>query len=226
MFGLGFLAGAIRAKENRFNEMVAQIYGSLLTLAITSLVLPTASQLLAKPVPGGILNQSRSISVVFIVVYFGLLFFELRTHSSVLVDDYGEYKDSSPPLEAVTAITIVTLSTTLVGLNTYFAANSLDGLLNQTGLTISFVGIVLLPLLTNDLEPIMAGYHGNLDLCLRVTVGKCIQTIVFVVSVIVIIGWGMDVDEMTPSFNGFDVTALLSSAVYIAFHINNGKSNW
>lgn len=232
MLGLGFLAGGARELERTYNSTIAHIYGSLLTLAVTGLVLPTASQLLAKPVPGGILNQSRSISVVFIVVYFGLLYFELGTHSPLMepIENFEEDRDSSPQnnsqLGVATAIAVITLSTTLVGFNTYFATNSLEGLLNQTGLTISFVGIVLLPLFTNDLEPIMAGYYGDLDLCLQATVGKCIQTTLFVIPVIVIIGWGMDVDEMTLSFNGFDVAALLSSAIYIAFLTNNGKTNW
>lgn len=233
MLGLGFLAGGLRAMERGYNETVANIFGSLLTLAVTGLVLPTASQLLAKPVAGGIVNQSRSISVVFIVVYFGLLYFQLWTHSPLMesievLED--EDDDSSRPnhdqLGVTSAIAVIALSTTFIGFNTYFAANSLEGLLNQTGLTTSFVGIVLLPLFTNDLEPIMAGYHGDLDLCLQATVGKCIQTTLFVIPVVVIIGWGMGVDEMTLVFNGFDVAALLSSAIYIAFLTNNGKSNW
>jgi Ca2+:H+ antiporter len=99
----------------------------------------------------------------------------------VSLDELDEDRDSSSrrndsQLGVPTAIAVITLSTTLVGFTTYFAANSLETLLTQTGLTTSFVGIVLLPLFTNDLEPIMARYHGELDLCLQATVGKCIQT--------------------------------------------------
>jgi Ca2+:H+ antiporter len=231
MLGLGFLAGGLREPESSYNATVASIFGSLLTLSVTGLVLPTASQLLAKPVPGGIVNQSRSISVVFIVVYFGLLYFELGTHRTLWGSVYYEEGEESSSqnnsqLGVASAIAVIFLSATLVGFNTYFAANSLEGLLNQTGLTTSFVGIVLLPLFTNDLEPIMAGYHGDLDLCLQATVGKCIQTTLFVIPVVVIIGWGMGIYEMTLSFNGFDVAALLSSSIYIAFLTSNGKSNW
>ncbi|PSN61325.1 hypothetical protein BS50DRAFT_578687, partial [Corynespora cassiicola Philippines] len=233
MLGLGFMAGGIKQQEAAFNETVANIFGSLLTLAVTGLVLPTASQLLAKPVEGGIVNQSRSISVVFIVVYFSLMYFQLWTHTVLIapVEAQGEEdEDSSRPnhnqLGVASAIAVIALSTTLIGFNTYFATNSLEGLLNQTGLTTSFVGIVLLPLFTNDLEPIMAGYHGNMDMCLQATVGKCIQTTLFVIPAVVVIGWGMGIDEMTLSFNGFDVAALLSSAIYIAFMTNTGKSNW
>lgn len=65
MLGLGFLAGGIRAQERAYNETLASIFGSLLTLSVAGLVLPTASQLLAKPVADGIVRQSRAIAIVF-----------------------------------------------------------------------------------------------------------------------------------------------------------------
>lgn len=68
------------------------------------------------------------------------------------------------PLRAATAITIILISTTLVSFNTYFAANSLDDMFNQPGLTIGFVDYSSTALWTNDLEPTTAGYHGDLDL--------------------------------------------------------------
>lgn len=234
MLGLGFLAGGIREMERQYSQTVASIFGSLLTLAVTGLALPTVSQLLAKPVAGGIVNQSRSISIIFIVVYFGLLWFQFRSHSSLMEDainypldeDEAQSRQDRGQLGVPSAISIIALSTTLVGFNTYFCTNSLEGLLNQTGLTTSFVGIVLLPLLTNDLEPIMAGYRGDMDLCLQATVGKCIQTTLFAIPVVVLIGWGMGIDEMTLSFGGFDIAALFSSALYVTFLTNNGLSNW
>lgn len=128
-------------------------------------------------------------------------------------------------LSAPTALALIALSTTLLGFNTYLATNPLESVLTQTNLTKSFVGIVLLPLFTNDLEPIMAGYHNDLNLCLQATVGKCVQTTLFVIPVVVVIGWGMDVGEMTLSFNGFDVAALLASAIYITLLTKQGKGN-
>ncbi|KAF2266640.1 hypothetical protein CC78DRAFT_614821 [Lojkania enalia] len=209
MLGLGFVAGAV-----------------------TGLILPTASQLLAKPVTGRIVKQSCSIAIVFNLVYFGLLWFQLKTNHS-LFETYCNVEEEETgvtrrkkQLRVGSAIAIIAVSTTFVGFNTYFAVNSLEGLLNQTDLTASFVSIVLLPLFTNDLEPIMAAYRGGMDLCLQVTVGKCIQNTLFVIPVVVIIGWGRGIDEMMLNFNGFDVAALFSSALYIAFLTNDGKSDW
>jgi Ca2+:H+ antiporter len=231
MLGLGFLAGGYHVKEQSYSSDMASIFGSLLTLSVTGLVLPTASQLLAKPVEGGLVKQSRAIATVFIFVYFGLLWYQLKTHAAL----FDRYEDETEENEAdlgdrgmmvSNAIAVIAVSTTFIGFNTYFATNSLEDLLGSTGLTTSFVGIVLLPLFTNDLEPIMAALHSDMELCLQATVGKCLQSTLFVIPVVVMIAWGMGIDEMTLSFNGFDVTALFASALYIAFLTNNGKSAW
>jgi Ca2+:H+ antiporter len=230
MLGMGFLAGGYHQQEQEYNGAMASIFGSLLTLSVTGLVLPTASQLLAKPVEGGIVKQSRAIAITFIFVYFGLPYFQLKTHSVFFKRLEGEEEDGTGEEDGkmlvASAVAIIAVSTTFIGLNTYFATNSLEALLNSTGLTTSFVGVALLPLFTNDLEPIMAALHNDMGLCLQATVGKCLQSTLFVIPVVVMIGWGMGIDEMTLSFNGFDVTALFASALYIAFLTNNGKSAW
>jgi Ca2+:H+ antiporter len=231
MLGLGFIAGGVRAQERPHNSTMASIFASLLTLSVAGLVLPTASQLLATPVTGGIIKQSRAIAIVFMVIYAGLLYFQHYTHHNIFEDversdDEDEEEGNGRTLKLGSAITVLVISTVFIGFNTYFAVNSLEELLNRTGLTKSFVGIVLLPLFTNDLEPLQAAYRGEMDLCLQATVGKCIQTTMFVIPLVVIIGWGMRIEEMTLYFDGFDVTALFASALYVTFLTINGKSNW
>lgn len=153
------------------------------------------------------------------------------THWSLFADIEDQDDDmmdetASHQIQISSAMVVMVLSSTLIGFNTYFAVDSLEGLLNTTSLTTSFVGIVLLPLFTNDLEPIQSAYEGDMDLCLQTTVGKCIQATMFLIPLVVIIGWGMNIDEMTLEFDGFDVTALFASTLYITFLTNNGKSNW
>ncbi|KAF2846487.1 hypothetical protein T440DRAFT_226269 [Plenodomus tracheiphilus IPT5] len=231
MLGLSFVAGGVHHQESSYFLSLSSILASLLTLSVAGLVLPTACQLLATPVDGGIIKQSRAIAVVFMVIYAGLLYYQLCTHYALFLPaekyDYGDDEETeTKTIKLSTAIILVLVSTVFIGLNTYFAVNSLEGLWNTTGLTTSFVGIVLLPLFTNDLEPLQAAYRGDMDLCLQNTVGKCIQTTLFVIPLVVMNGWGMGIDEMTLQFDGFDITALFASTLYIAFLTNNGSSNW
>jgi Ca2+:H+ antiporter len=231
MLGLGVMAGGFRGNEQCYDATVASTLGTLLLLAMTGLIIPTASALLAKPVPLGVVKLSHGTAVIFIPMYLALLYFRFRSHSFLWDSDQANDLDEEDEVEEQkasiwAAIAMIAVATTLIGFNTLFATDSLDGLMSTTSLTRSFVGIVLLPLMTNDLAPIEAVYNDKMEICLQITVGKCVQTALFVTPVIVIIGWGMGIDEMTLSLDGFEVAALLASILYINFMTANGKSNW
>ncbi|KAF2727920.1 hypothetical protein EJ04DRAFT_504900 [Polyplosphaeria fusca] len=249
MLGIGFLLGGVSRMEQFYNLTIAQVYSSLLLPSVTGLVLPTATEKLAKPVPNGIIGQSRTIAIIFLLIYLFLLFFQLKSHSAVYMAPsqktprrkrapraavdriaqaffHGSKSPSERHLPRYLSCLLATLSTTLIGFNTFFATNSLEGLLNTTSLTTSFVGIVLLPIFTNDLEPIKAAMNDDMDMTLQATVGKCVQAVLFVIPVIILLGWMMGIDEMKLSFDGFEVSALFASAIYISNLIMNGKSFW
>ncbi|KAF7162565.1 hypothetical protein CNMCM5623_007811 [Aspergillus felis] len=243
MLGLSFLVGGIRYSEACFNTFVAAEMGALLLLAITGIILPTATELLAKPKDGGVLRQSRALSVVFLVVYCCFLYFQFRSHSELfappdydLPDEAGNSQDpergeaeGEPEQEEESImfpLTVMALSATLIGFHGLFATDTLEALMRQTGMTETFVGIFLLPLLTNDSEPVKAAARGEMDICLLSTVGKCVQTTFLIIPVIVILGWIMQVDNMTLSFDGFEIATLFASVIYINVLISNGKSNW
>lgn len=112
-----------------------------------------------------------------------------------------------------------------MGFHTTFATDSLQSLMDHTGMTKTFVGIVVLPLLTNDLEPIKAAWTNKMDLLVAVTIGKCLQTALFVIPVMVLIAWAMGMDGMSLSFDGFEVATLLALVLYIDFMILDGRTN-
>ncbi|KAF2419591.1 hypothetical protein EJ08DRAFT_598909 [Tothia fuscella] len=216
MLGLGFVACGFRG-EQRYNATIAGTLGALLHLSMTGLIIPTASNLLAKPTPFGLVRQSRGTAVIFIPMYLALLVFQFKTHlylseEELSIDDYEE-RLQRKVIGIGPATAIIGVATTMLGFNTFSATNSLEDFMVATGLTKSFVGIILLPLMTNDLAAVDAGLKRNMNLCLQVTIGKCVQTAFFVTPIIVIIGWGMKIDNMTLNFDGFDVAALFASVL-------------
>jgi Ca2+:H+ antiporter len=52
------------------------------------------------------------------------------------------------------------------------------------------------------------------------------ETTLFVIPLVVVVGWGMGVDETTLGFNGFDVAALLAEAIYIFCVFDEGWEEW
>ena len=129
-----------------------------------------------------------------------------------------------PQLSVITLILSLPLATTVLAFNTSFATDSLNGMIEATGLSITFVGIVLLPLLSNDFTVVRPAMKDEMSLSVALTVGKCLQTTLLVIPFVVILGWMMGVD-LELSFDGFEVAALFASVLYINSMIAEGKSN-
>lgn len=234
MLGLGFLIGGLRYKEEKYNSTTSQIQGTLMLLAMTSLVIPTASRLLANTTASGILSQSRVTSVILLAVYISFFFFQFNTHNLLFMYELGEQEEEeaeeeaavTPKLHSVTICLLLLTGTTLIGFHAQFLTDSLNGLMASAGLNSTFVGIVLLPIFSNDLTAIRAGWTNHMDLCIMATLGKCIQTALLIIPVIVFVAWGMGIDGMTLDFGGFEIAALFASTLYVNFLISNGRSNW
>ena len=144
--------------------------------------------------------------------------------------DSSKYEDEVdheevPALSLVAIILCLIMCTTLVTFNTTFATNSLSGLFLQTGISPTFVGIVLLPLLSNDITVIVPAVKDQMDQVVVLTIGKCLQTILIIVPLTVLLGWIID-RPMSLDFDEFEVVALFASVLYINSIIGTGKSTY
>ena len=145
--------------------------------------------------------------------------------------DKSRYKDQDdkadePRLALWNAIGAIIVSTLLIAFNTQFATDSINGLLDQAGLSTTFVGLVILPHLSNDPTTLKTAYKDRMDLSVTLTMGKCMQMAMMVIPLVIIIAWGMGVDEMTLSFNGFEIVSLFAAILIVNYIVQDGKSNW
>lgn len=84
ILGMAFLLGGLRYQEQLYNNTVTQMSACLLSLAVTSLVLPTvfhASFSDTADADKNVLKISRGTSVVLLIVYVLYLAFQLKSHS-------------------------------------------------------------------------------------------------------------------------------------------------
>jgi calcium/proton exchanger cax len=125
----------------------------------------------------------------------------------------------------VTMFVALALATLLVGYHSTFATDNLQVLLEDRDLPFTFIGMVILPLLSNDIGPIKASWHKNMDACIALTVGKCVQIALFITPLIIFIAWAMGVDDMNLVFDGFAVICVSLSALCVRILIPNGRCN-
>ncbi|OJJ85026.1 uncharacterized protein ASPGLDRAFT_1515210, partial [Aspergillus glaucus CBS 516.65] len=225
MLGLGFLAGGLRYSEQAFNNTATQEIGTLLLLVVMSIVIPTlfhSYSLSANAKPCIYLDGLLSFCFfcMRLFVYFQIWSHkpqtalasikERRINTRELRRALTIQRSPSPP-RLLTAIIILSLATALIGLHSTFATDDLQNMMEQANLSRTFVGMVILPLLSNDLGPIKAAWENHIDRFIAATVGKCVQTALLVTPLVIFIAWGMGVKDVSLYFDGFEVATLFAT---------------
>lgn len=143
-----------------------------------------------------------------------------QVHDSNIVQVEDE-EEESPQLSRTTAIVTIILSATVLVFNTEIATNSIQGIVSEHRISKSFMNIVILPLLSNDLTTIACDIKDKLDLSLALTLHRSIQTALMIVPLIVPIAWGMDINSMW-----FAVVALSASVIMVTYGLQEDRVNW
>ncbi|KAH8908519.1 hypothetical protein BR93DRAFT_489662 [Coniochaeta sp. PMI_546] len=97
LLGLSFLLGGLPNHEQRFNRLGAQGASTLLSIAATSLLIPTSVKLLGQTSQENLVKQSRGVAVVLLFVYVAYTFCQMVTHKK---EYSGTSSGHSPTFEA------------------------------------------------------------------------------------------------------------------------------
>ena len=86
ILGMAFLLGGLRFREQVYNSTVTQMSACLLSLSVTSLLLPTAfhasfSNKNSKEAMVAVIELSRGSSVILLLIYVLYLLFQLKSHA-------------------------------------------------------------------------------------------------------------------------------------------------
>jgi Ca2+:H+ antiporter len=100
---------------------------------------------------------------------------------------------------------------------------------SSSGISVEFVGLILLPIVGNAAEhatAVTVACKDKMDLAIGVAVGSSMQVALLLIPLMVIIGWIMGNDCMTLDFDGFQVAVMFVAVLLVNYLINDGKSNW
>jgi Ca2+:H+ antiporter len=150
------LIGGLRYPQQSFNDIVAQTMSSLMFVATGSLILPAAFQVgLPQSIATDqqILELSRGTSFVLLIIYIFYLFFQLKTHAYLYADVEGEDEPVAiGPWVAATTLFVVTIG---VAICSDYLVDSIDEVVKSSGLSKTFIGLILLPIVGNAGPPFL-----------------------------------------------------------------------
>ena len=141
-------------------------------------------------------------------------------------NDEGE----TPQLSIWVAVFTLAASTALVAVCAEFMVSSIDALTDGPhGISKTFVGLILLPIVGNAAEhatAVTVACKDKMDLAIGVAVGSSLQIALFVLPAIVTLGWILGKDTMNLSFDGFQIAVLFVAVLLVHLSITDGKSNY
>jgi Ca2+:H+ antiporter len=225
VLGSCFFFGGLFHKEQSFNSTAATANMGLLALSSIALVLPTPFAEYYNIQDEHVLIVSRFSAIFMMFMYLQLLFFQLSTHAHLFEDDSETEIARMPFYIAVAGLLILTL---LITFFSGFLVDSIEGFTVESGVSRTFVGLILLPIVGNAVEHITAvtvACKNKMDLAMGVAVGSCTQISLFVVPLTVLVGWAMG-KNMTLNFPHFEIVLFVLSIMTVSIVSANDTSNW
>jgi len=147
---------------------------------------------------------------------------QARSQDEVLIDE-------QPQMSVVMTLILLVVITVLVAVTAEWLVDSIDGLtLQHPIIHREFVGVILLPIVGNAAEHVTAvtvSVKDKLTLSLGVAAGSSIQIALFVIPLIVVLGWILG-KPMTLLFDPYESVALFLSVLTVNYVVQDGKSNW
>ncbi|KAI8925624.1 Sodium/calcium exchanger protein-domain-containing protein [Entophlyctis helioformis] len=199
---------------------------------------------------------SHATAILLLIAYVAFLVFQLVTHthiykspqdqahdahdaeSPILAAEHGhagahaaaeeDDEEEEELLTTAVAVGVLVVSAAIIGICAEYLVSSIEGISVQWGISETFIGLIILPIVGNAAEHITAVFasmRNKNDLAIGVALGSSMQIALFVTPVLVIAGWIMGT-PLTLNFPTFD-TAVLFVTILITNHlISDGESNW
>jgi Ca2+:H+ antiporter len=228
VMGLSLLFGGFKNGTQVFDKRTAGVNATLLLLALFALLIPSMFDSAIAGDLGRELPLSEGVSVIMIVLYAMSVYYSFTAEKSVTNREAATDDIHHSKWSIRTAIVMLIIST----LGIVFMAEALVGAVEhvavQFGLSQIFIGIILVPLIGNVAEHLVAvqvAYKNKMELSMAISLGSSLQIALFVAPVLVFISL-LSPTPMLLVFNGFELIALAVSSFIAAFIAQDGESNW
>jgi len=109
-----------------------------------------------------------------------------------------------------------------------FMVDALELAAEGWGVPDLFLGTIIIPIVGNAAEhaaAIIFAVKNKMELALGIAVGSSIQIAIFVVPLMVVVAWSMDM-PLSLNFGAFETGTVLVTTLIVGFIIQNGESNW
>lgn len=229
VLGTAFVFGGTKVKTQKYNQSAAATNSSLLLLLAMAILMPATLSATHVEAHGihSILTLSRFTSIVLLLVYGGLIFYQLKTHTHLF--EGAEEDDDDPPILGFWgAMVWCAVMTILIAFLSEFTMAVIEEAAVGMGISILFIGTILLPIVGNAAEhaaAVLFAYRDKMEISLGIAVGSAAQIALFVIPLSVVIAWPMG-EHLSLDFHVFETATTVISVIIVSFAIHTGNSDW
>jgi Ca2+:H+ antiporter len=227
LIGLSMVVGGLKYKEQRFNKDSAGLSSTMLIIAVAGLVLPSMySMLVENPTH----TMSLAVSIVLGITYLLGLLYTLVTHKHLFVVERevpptAQYR----PWSIRTAVIFLLLAVGVGSFESSLLVNIITEHLADTGLSQTFVGLVVIAILTNIPEHISAlnfARKDNMTLSLEIGMSSALQIALFVIPILVLVSSSLTGTTLNLEFGPFVLASLVMTAMIANYVSSDGICHW
>ena len=235
VLGAAVLLGGLKNGEQTFDERIASTNATMMSLAIVVLMIPAVFALGSaetKLSHGDVVNLSDGAAVILIILYALYLTYTIFAPSGKGLPSRPEEAptDEKPERRKLyIALGLLVGSTLLVVYMSEILVGALEPTAEQWGLSDLFVGVMLVPLVGNVAEHLVAvqmAIKNKMDLSIGIAVGSGLQIALFVAPVLVLVSQFVGPEPMSLVFNPFELMALIGAVLVAVLVSIDGRTTW
>lgn len=221
--GLSMVFGGIKFRELTFNRQSASVASTMLLIAVAGLSLPTIYPILTGKSPAA---MDEGVAVILGVMYLLSLVFELFTHKHLFKTELAA--DGHVRWSLAKSVAVLLSAVSVAAFESSILVRSIEPVIAVTGLSQTFLGIVVISIIGNIPElstAIIFGLKGNITQSLEIGMNSAIQIALFAVPVLVFIS-PLAGGDLNLAFSPFQMAAMILAVMIINYIGSDGICNW
>ncbi len=228
VMGLSLLVGGLKNGTQVFNRRTAGMNATLLVLALFAMIVPSFFDAAIIGDLGRELPLNEGIALIMIALYGLSVYYSFTNKDSVIDREAAVEEVHHAKWSVRTAVIVLAISTLGIVFMSEALVGAVEAVTAQFGLSEVFIGIILIPLIGNAAEHLVAvqvAYKNKMELSMAISLGSSLQIALFVAPVLVFISL-LFPTPLLLVFNGYELVALTASSFIAAFIAQDGESNW
>ena len=143
-------------------------------------------------------------------------------------DDDDDDDDDEDILGFKYAIIWLGILTVFISLLSDMLVDTIEPAAKQAGAPTVFIATIIVPIIGNAAEhasAVIFAMRNKLDLSLGVAIGSATQIAIFVLPLLVVLGWLAD-KPLSLNFQAEETASVFFTVILVTFAIKDGSSNW